>query len=99
MSEMATAGGGERVTMEGLDAREHGAIEVLQQICDASGLELSPQPTTRHTPYLDVDLVGSHASSTFGRHGYSLDALQYLSNLIIIKRIGPDVRAILNAGG
>jgi spoIIIJ-associated protein len=99
MSEVDTAGSGEKVTTDGLDAREQGAIEILQEICDASGLDLMAQPLTRHSPYLDVELTGSSAPSTFGRHGYSLDALQYLSNLIISKRIGPDVRVILDAAG
>ena len=99
MSEVGTAVSGEKVTTDSLDAHEQGAVEILQEICSASGLDLKPNPITRHSPYLDVDLVGSHASSTFGRHGYSLDALQYLSNLIISKRMGPEVRVILDAGG
>ena len=97
MSDSDTAVGGEKVTIESLDAREHGAVEILQEICVASGLDLTPQPVMRHTPYLDIELVGSHAGPSFGRHSFSLDALQYLSNLIVSKRIGPDVRIILDA--
>lgn len=88
----------EPVTAETLDAREHGALEILQEVCRASGLDIAPEPRSRHHPYLDVELVGGDAEISFGR-GPALDALQNLSNLVVSRRIGSDVRLILDVAG
>ena len=99
MSERVGLEAAEPLSSEGLDAREHGAVEVLQEICGACGLAIQPEPKGRHAPYLDVELIGEDVAETLGRHGQSLDALQYLANLIIGRRVGPEVRVILDAGG
>ena len=87
----------EAVTVESLTDKEAQALEILTEICQRSGLAISAEPKARHEPYLDVELVGDDAAWSFGRHGTSLDALQYLCNLIIGRRVGPDVRLILDA--
>src|SRR5207237_131948 len=83
MTEQSGSEAAEPLTSDSLEAREHGAVEVLQEICSASGLTLDAEPRARHAPYLDVELVGEDVTATLGRHGQSLDALQYLANLII----------------
>src|SRR5436189_2348958 len=87
----------EPVTHESLTDKEAQALEILSEICSRSGLSISAEPRARHEPYLDVELVGDDAAWSFGRHGSSLDALQYLCNLIVGRRVGPDVRLILDA--
>src|ERR1051325_9892962 len=89
----------EPVTLETLDAREHGAYEVLVELCEATGLELHPEPRGRHVPYLDLELAGPDAAESIGKHGHTLDAFQYLATLIIGRRVGSEVRVILDAGG
>lgn len=87
----------EPVTMESLNENESHAVRILSDICSRSGLAIDLEPTGRHSPYLDVNLTGDDAAASFGRHGHSLDALQYLTNLIVGRRVGPDVRLILDA--
>jgi spoIIIJ-associated protein len=83
---------------EGLEAREHAAFEALVEMCEKTGLDLKPRVLEVQGQYLQVELVGDDALTTFGRNGKSLDALQYLSNLIIGRRTGGDVRILLDAG-
>src|SRR5437764_11270166 len=99
MSESGSAREAEVVSAETLDARETEALGILREICGVCGLEISAEPRSRHSPYLDVELVGDDAGATFGRNGQSLDSLQYLTNLIIGRRVGADVRFILDADG
>jgi len=82
----------------GLEAREHAAYEALVEMCEKTGLDLHPQVLEVQGQYLQVELIGNDALATFGRNGKSLDALQYLSNLIIGRRTGGDVRVLLDAG-
>ncbi len=99
MTDRGGSDAAEPLSSDGLEARESGAVEVLQEICRASGLSIDAEARGRHAPYLDVELVGEDVAATLGRHGQSLDALQYLANLIIGRRVGPEVRVILDAGG
>ncbi len=99
MAEPVEEQAAEPLTLEALDGREQEALEILGEICRASGMDIRPEPRLRHAPYLDVELVGEDVASTLGRHGQSLDALQYLANLIIGRRVGSEVRIILDAGG
>jgi spoIIIJ-associated protein len=73
------------------------AFEIMEEICAASGLEMRPMARREHPPYLDVELIGSDVEATFGRMGRALDALQYLANLIIGRRVGGEIRVALDA--
>ena len=97
MSESGRSEAAEPVSADSLTDRESGALETLRAIFDAARLDIQAEPRGRHTPYLDVELIGPDALDTFGRHGSSLDALQYLANLVIGRRVGPDIRLILDA--
>jgi len=81
----------------GPDQRQ--ALQILEEMFRTSGLNIHPVPTQLHDPYLEIDLQGSDVPSTFGRHGNWLDALQYLANLIVLRRVGPHVRLVLDADG
>ena len=87
----------EPVSTENLNQSEYAALEILHGVFQSGGLHIQAEARARHTPYLDVELTGQDALETFGRHGSSLDALQYLANLIINRRVGPDIRIILDA--
>ena len=75
------------------------ARRILAEILEASGLGIAAELRGRHGSYLDVELVGPDAASTFGSSGRVLDSLQYLANLIIARLVGPDVRVLLDVGG
>ena len=87
----------ETVSFEDLNQSETAALDILHGVFNSCGLEIRAEARARHTPYLDVELTGQDALETFGRHGSSLDALQYLANLIINRRVGPEIRVILDA--
>jgi len=98
--ETATMGdraGNAGVSPDVLEPRERAAYDVLVEICDVMNLDIHPDIKGHHAQYLEVELVGPDAALSFGRHGKSLDALQYLANLIIGRRVGGDVRILLDA--
>jgi spoIIIJ-associated protein len=80
-----------------LNTDQRVALTLMQEVCAASGLDASPVVRKRQGPYLHIDLVGSDARTTWGRFGPSLDALQFLCNLILSHRNGSDVRLVLDA--
>lgn len=87
----------EGIEVSELGAREQGAFEVMEEICEATGLQLRPIVHGVNGQYVEIELVGEDAALSFGRNGKSLDALQYLANLIIGRRVGSDVRVLLDA--
>ena len=93
MSEQST------IQWDDLNGSEKEAIDLIQAFCENAGLNLSPVVHNINPPYLDVELVGDDAESTFGRSGKGLDALQYLLNLIVSKQSNGSVRVTLDAAG
>lgn len=87
------------VDPESLGEAERTAYDVLVEVCKASGLAMRPVVRSVSPPYLQIELVGEDAAETFGRHGRYLDALQFLANLVIGRRIESDVRVSLDAAG
>ena len=79
-----------------LEPRERAAYDVLADICQAMALDIRPEARAVNPPYIEIELVGADAEAAYGRHGKSLDALQYLANLIIGRKVG-DVRVLLDA--
>lgn len=82
---------------EWLNDQQRVALDVLEEMCAASEMDLHPEVRREQGSYLEVDLVGADAAATFGAHGKSLDALQFLTNLVVARRAGPEVRVILDA--
>jgi spoIIIJ-associated protein len=81
------------------DERDLAALETVRELCEASELDMEPEIRGVEGSYLKVELVGEDAVRIFGAHGRMLDALQFLANLIISRRLGPGVRVLLDAGG
>ncbi len=81
-----------------LNADQREALTFVEEICAASHLELRPIVRALHPPYIEIELVGDDAAGTFGRYGQSLDALQFLTNLILSHRLSSDIRLLLDAG-
>ena len=73
------------------------ALAFLGEVSAASGLEMHPEVRSIQAPYLNIELVGEDMRLTFGRMGQGLDALQFLVNLIVSRRIASDVRVVLDA--
>jgi spoIIIJ-associated protein len=98
MSDQETMQSTGRADAMALGAREQAALEALVELCDKTTLDLRPEAREVQGQYLQIELVGDDALATFGRNGKSLDALQYLANLIVGRRTGGEVRILLDAG-
>ncbi|MGC8667388.1 MAG: protein jag [Chthonomonadales bacterium] len=99
MTQQAQEGKDLPLSMEDLEPQQLHAVQILEEMFHAGGLNIQPVPVALHPPYVDIDLRGNDVPASFGRHGNWLDALQYLSNLIVLRRVGPEVRLVLDAGG
>ena len=73
------------------------AFGLLTEICAATGQDVHPRVTAVQGVYMHVELAGADARTTWGRMGQSLDALQMLTNMILSRRVGSDVRLMLDA--
>jgi len=82
-----------------LDADHRAALELMAEICAATGQEVRPVVRSLEAPYMYVELVGEDVRMTWGRMGQALDALQLLANMILARRVETDLRLILDAGG
>lgn len=75
------------------------ALTLMQEICASSGLEANAVVRSIQKPYMNIELLGEGVRMTWGRMGQGLDALQFLSNTILSRRVGSDVRLLLDAEG
>ena len=73
------------------------AYALMEGICASTGQGVRPRVRTVQGVYMHVDLVGDDVRATWGRMGQSLDALQMLANMILSRRVGSDVRLMLDA--
>ncbi len=96
-ADMTTRPVADSIDAETLNVDQRLALTFLEDLCVSSGMALRPVVRAARAPYLNVELIGEDAGATFGRLGPSLDALQFLVNLIISRRVGSDVRVALDA--
>jgi|SRR5579871_1359486 len=82
-----------------LNADQQTAIALMEQICASSGLEAHPIVRSVQKHYMNIELLGDDVRMTWGRVGQALDALQFLSNTILSRRVSSDVRLLLDAEG
>lgn len=94
MTEPEGSGG---IEIAALNEDQQTALNLMNDVCAASGMDCHPVVTGLQGPYLHIELTGSDVRATWGRMGQSLDALQFLCNLILSHRIGSDVRIVLDA--
>lgn len=87
------------VSPEELNEDQHTALTMMQELCEASGLNARAVVRSVQKPYLHIEILGGDIRATWGRSGQGLDALQFLSNTILSRRIGSDVRLLLDAEG
>ena len=71
-------------------------VALMQEVCEATGQSSRPVVRNVSGAYLYIELEGD-VRQTWGRMGQSLDALQFLCNLILSRRIRSDVRMMLDA--
>lgn len=85
------------IAPETLTPDQRAGLTLLQEICASTGQAVRPVVKATQGSYLHIDLVGDDVRATWGRMGQSLDALQFLANMILSRRISGDVRIMLDA--
>ena len=75
------------------------ALTLMEEICASTGLEARAVVRSVQKPYLNIELLGEDIRTTWGRMGQGLDALQFLCNTVLSRRVGSDVRLLLDAEG
>ena len=74
------------------------ANEFIQNICDAINVKADTQ-VTNTGEHWHINITGPELGILIGRRGDTLDALQYLTNLAVAKRLSERVRIIVDVEG
>ena len=82
-----------------LNPDQRRAYDLVQGLCEASGLEARAVVRSAQRPYLNIELMGADIQTTFARMGPGIDALQLLCNMILPRHMATDVRLTLDAEG
>lgn len=97
-AETATAGeNGQEYEADEAIAREIEAL--VQELMDESPLDLQAQARGRHGRYVELDLAGSDSAYLVNKRDMALDSLQYLINMIVMRKLQTQARVVLDAGG
>lgn len=75
------------------------AMEVLSVILQAMNLDAKPSLKSADPEYIYLDIVGTDLAILIGKHGQTLDALQYLLQIAASKKVHSDARIVLDAEG
>ncbi len=81
-----------------LEKRAQEAVEILNEILKATGLELEIQANLRRNDVL-IDICGEDSEFLLLRQGTPLDALEYLVNKIVARRLGVGPKIVLDVQG
>src|SRR5579872_448754 len=95
----ADAADGPSLDPSTLNADQRRAYDLVQGMCEASGLDARAIIRSAQKPYLNIELMGEDVKTTLGRAGQGLDALQLLCNMILPRHMTTDVRLMLDAEG
>src|SRR5579862_5115314 len=87
------------VPVESLTDDQRIAFTLVQEFCEASGLGARAVVRTVQKPYISIEILGGDVRSTLGKYGQGLDALQFLLNTVIVRRVTTEVRLLLDAEG
>jgi spoIIIJ-associated protein len=75
------------------ESRRDRVEQFLREVCGAMGVDVSIS-MVEQSEYLHVDVTGPEAGILIGHHGQTLDAMQYLVNLVASK-VGEDGQRVL----
>ncbi|MEN6582441.1 MAG: RNA-binding cell elongation regulator Jag/EloR [Armatimonadota bacterium] len=73
------------------------AINILNDVLNAMGVDAKPVLKSADRDEVTIDLVGGDVAILIGKHGQTLDALQYLIGLAVAKHSTDRRRLILDA--
>jgi spoIIIJ-associated protein len=89
----------DNINLESLDVEQQEALNIFREMCSLMDINVEPEVIAVHTPYIEINLVGADAENAFGKYGKRLDALQFLANTVLSKKINGDVRLVLDCAG
>lgn len=82
-----------------LNPDQRRVYDLVQGLCEASGMDARAVVRSAQRPYLHIELMGADIQTTFARMGQGLDALQLLFNIVLPRRVDSEVRLMLDAEG
>lgn len=74
------------------------ATEFIKNVCKAMGVAAETQ-VSRESDNLHINITGPELGILIGRRGDTLDALQYLTNLAIAKKMSERIRIVVDVEG
>jgi spoIIIJ-associated protein len=87
------------VDLGDLNPDQRRVFDLVQGMCDASGMDMRAVVRSAQRPYLHIELMGEDVQTTFARAGQGLDALQLLFNIVMPRNLESEVRLMLDAEG
>ena len=85
--------------VEGTDAFVDAAIKILEDVSKAMGIDVKPVLRSSSDDEVNIEMVGNDASILIGKHGQTLDALQYIVGIGANKDAASRARIIIDAKG
>lgn len=70
-------------------------VEFIEEVIEASGLEITAKLNGLQGRYVNVSLDGKDASFLVGKHGEVLNSLQYITNIVSGRKLGLNARATI----
>ena len=74
------------------------ATEFIHKVCQAMGVNANTQ-ASKDGEHWHIDITGPELGILIGRRGDTLDALQYLTNLAVARKLSERVRVIVDVEG
>ena len=74
------------------------ATEFIHKVCQAMGVNANSQ-VSKDGEHWHIDITGPELGLLIGRRGDTLDALQYLTNLAVARKLSERVRVIVDVEG
>ena len=77
----------------------HKALNFLNELISDMGLTLSLKAKEDKEGTIFIDIDGKDSSTIIGKRGQTLDAIQYLTSLVVNKEEGPYIRVVVDCEG
>ncbi|MGF6376387.1 spoIIIJ-associated protein [Clostridiales Family XIII bacterium PM5-7] len=77
-------------------AEEHAALDFLKEVTEKMGLEID-MTAKANDEHVFVDIQGKDSGTVIGKRGQTLDAIQYLTSLVVNKDKDNYVRVVVDA--
>ena len=79
-----------------IDVQDHAALKFLEEVTKEMGLDLDIKAKAgKETLYIDIQ--GKDSGTVIGKRGQTLDAIQYLTSLVVNKEQSGSTRVVIDA--